>query len=199
VTYSAQSALNEPTTPENDGPGAPTSGTADTNCDANHVTNLDDRPTDSRTTSVFRPTRYRHSVGSRRNNCSDAHDATCQGNNLSGAFNANGTPNYTPAGLPANDPEATTPINYTGGLYAADLFLRYYIPLIEQSKAFADGGLIDVTFDEANPPFTIGNSFNNVPASGDVTTSGAPADQPTFGSAGTTARAPIRSTALTAS
>ena len=77
--------------------------------------------------------------------------------------------------------------NYTGGLYAADLFLRYYIPLIEQSKAFADGGLIDVTFDEANPPFTVGNSFNNVPAAGDVTTSGAPADQPTFGSPGTTA------------
>ena len=120
-------------------------------------------------------------------NCSDAHDATCQGNNLSGAFNANGTPNYTPSGLPAYDPEATTPINYTGGLYAADLFLRYYIPLIEQSKAFADGGLIDVTFDEANPPFTVGNSFNNVPAPGDGTTSRAPADQPTFGSPGTTA------------
>ena len=121
------------------------------------------------------------------NNCSDAHDATCQGNNLSGAFNANGTPNYTPSGLPAYDPEATTPLNYTGGLYASDLFLRYYIPLIEQSTAFADGGLIDVTFDEANPPFTVGNSFNNVPAPGDVTTSGAPADQPTFGANGTTA------------
>ena len=121
------------------------------------------------------------------NNCSDAHDASCQGNNLSGAFNANGTPNYNPAGLPADDPEATTPVNYTGGLYAADLFLRYYIPMIEQSAAFADGGLIDITFDEANPPFTIGNSFNNVPAPGDSTTSSAPADQPTFGSAGTTA------------
>jgi hypothetical protein len=121
------------------------------------------------------------------NNCSDAHDATCQGNNLSGAFNANGTPDYTPAGLPADDPEATTPLNYTGGLYAADLFLRYYIPLIEQSAAFADGGLIDITFDEANPPFTIGNSFNNAPAPGDKTTASAPADQPTYGSAGTTA------------
>ena len=121
------------------------------------------------------------------NNCSDAHDATCQGNNLSGAFNANGTPNYTPAGLPAYDPEATTPPNYTGGLYASDLFLRYYIPMIEQSAAFADGGLIDVTFDEANPPFTIGNSFNNVPAPGDSTTYSAPADQPTYGAAGTTA------------
>ena len=121
------------------------------------------------------------------NNCSDAHDASCQGNNLSGAFNANGTPNYHPAGLPADDPEATTPANYTGGLYAADLFLRYYIPMIEQSAAFADGGMIDVTFDEANPPFTIGNSFNNVPAPGDSTTFPAPADQPSFGSAGTTA------------
>ena len=187
VTYSAQSALNEPTTPENDGPGAPTSGTADTNCDANHVTNLDD-PTYGLAHDLGLPSNQVPAFSwITPNNCSDAHDATCQGNNLSGAFNANGTPNYTPAGLPANDPEATTPINYTGGLYAADLFLRYYIPLIEQSKAFADGGLIDVTFDEANPPFTIGNSFNNVPASGDVTTSGAPADQPTFGSAGTTA------------
>ena len=111
----------------------------------------------------------------------------CQGNNLSGAFNANGTPNYRPAGLPADDPEATTPANYTGGLYAADLFLRYYIPLIEQSAAFADGGMIDITFDEANPPFTIGNSFNNVPAPGDSTTASAPADQPSFGAAGTTA------------
>ena len=67
------------------------------------------------------------------------------------------------------------------------MFLRYYIPLIEKSAAFADGGLIDITFDEANPPFTIGNSFNNVPAPGDSTTFSAPADQPTFGTAGTTA------------
>ena len=77
------------------------------------------------------------------------------------------------------DPEATTPTNYTGGLYAADLFLRYYIPLIEQSAAFKDGGLIDITFDEANPPFTVGNSFNNVPAPGDthdLLRAGGPAD-----------------------
>ena len=120
-------------------------------------------------------------------NCSDAHDATCAGNNLSGAFNADGTPNYTPSGLPGYDPEATTPLNYTGGLYASDLFLRYYIPLIEKSAAFADGGLIDITFDEANPPFTVGNSFNNVPAAGDVTTASAPTDQPSFGAKGTEA------------
>ncbi|HEY6472479.1 MAG TPA: hypothetical protein VIY26_06280, partial [Acidimicrobiales bacterium] len=182
VNYAQQPALNEPTTPEYDGPGAPTKGTTDTNCDANHVTNLDDPtyglahdlslpPSDVPAFSWITP-----------NNCSDAHDASCQGNNLSGAFNANGTPNYTPVGLAPYDPEATTPTNYTGGLYASDLFLRYYIPMIEQSAAFADGGLIDITFDEANPPFTVGNSFNNVPAPGDSTTFSAPADQPTFGS-----------------
>ena len=187
VTYTAQPALNEPSTPEYDGPGAPTSGVADTNCDANHVSNLDD-PTYGLAHDLSLPANEVPSFNwITPNNCSDAHDASCQGNNLSGAFNANGSPNYTPSGLPADDPEATTPTNYTGGLYAADLFLRYYIPMIEQSAAFADGGLIDITFDESNPPFTTGNSFNNVPAPGDKTTSSAPADQPTFGSAGTTA------------
>jgi hypothetical protein len=185
VTYDAQPALNQPSTPEYDGPGAPTTGTSDTNCDANHVTNLDD-PTYGLAHDLTLPADQVPAFNwITPNNCSDAHDATCQGNNLSGAFNANGTPDYTPAGLPAYDPEATTPTNYTGGLYASDLFLRYYIPLIERSAAFADGGLIDVTFDEANPPFTVGNSFNNVPAPGDSTTYSAPADQPTFGAAGT--------------
>ena len=34
--------------------------------------------------------------------------------------------------------------------------------MIEKSPAFKDGGLIDITFDEADPPFTYsGNSFNN--------------------------------------
>ena len=82
------------------------------------------------------------------NNCSDAHDAVCHGNNLSGGF---------------SDPNtANPPVNYTGGLYAADLFLEHVIPEIEASPAFRDGGLIDVTFDEAFPPFTYtGNSFVN--------------------------------------
>jgi hypothetical protein len=187
VTYSSQSALNTPTTPEYDGPGAPTSGAADTNCDANHVANLDD-PTYGLAHDLTLPANEVPSFNwITPNNCSDAHDATCQGNNLSGAFNANGSPNYTPSGLPADDPEATTPVNYTGGLYASDLFLRYYIPLIERSAAFADGGMIDITFDEANPPFTIGNSFNNVPAPGDSTLFSAPADQPSYGSTGTSA------------
>ncbi len=187
VSYSAQPALNEPSAPEFDGPGAPTTGATASNCDANHVANLDD-PTYGLAHDLSLPANEVPGFNwITPNNCSDAHDASCQGNNLSGAFNANGSPNYTPAGLPADDPEATTPVNYTGGLYASDLFLRYYIPMIEQSAAFADGGMIDITFDEANPPFTVGNSFNNVPAPGDKTTFSGPADQPTFGAAGTTA------------
>jgi hypothetical protein len=183
VTYPLQSALNEPTTPEYDGPSV----TSDSNCDANHVANLDD-PTYGLAHDLSLPASEVPAFSwITPNNCSDAHDATCAGNNLSGAFNADGSPNYDPAGVPAYDPEATTPLNYTGGLYAADLFLRYYVPLIERSAAFADGGLIDITFDEANPPFTVGNSFNNVPAPGDVTTASAPADAPTYGAAGTTA------------
>ncbi|HTA02862.1 MAG TPA: alkaline phosphatase family protein [Streptosporangiaceae bacterium] len=130
-----------------------------TNCDANHIANLDS-PTEGlvhdlqsvKTTPAF--------SWITPDNCSDAHDAVCHGNNLSGAFNSNGTPNYnspTPY-----DPETTSPVNFTGGLYASDLFLEYYIPLIEQSPAFKQGGLIDITFDEAFPAFTYtGNSFNN--------------------------------------
>ena len=187
VSYAAQPALNEPATAEYDGPSAPTNGSTDNNCDANHVSNLDD-PTYGLAHDLSLPANEVPAFNwITPNNCSDAHDASCQGNNLSGAFNANGTPNYTPAGLAPYDPEATTPLNYTGGLYAADLFLRYYIPMIEQSAAFADGGMIDITFDEANPPFTVGNSFNNAPAPGDRSTYSSPNDQPTFGSAGTTA------------
>jgi hypothetical protein len=82
------------------------------------------------------------------NNCSDAHDAVCHGNNLSGGF---------------SDPNtAKAPVNYTGGLYASDLFLQHIVPEIEASPAFKQGGLIDITFDEGFPPFTYtGNSFNN--------------------------------------
>ncbi len=82
------------------------------------------------------------------NNCSDGHDAVCHGNNLSGGF---------------SDPNtAKAPVNFTGGLYAADLFLEHVIPEIESSPAFKDGGLIDITFDEGFPPFTYtGNSFAN--------------------------------------
>jgi Phosphoesterase family len=82
------------------------------------------------------------------NNCSDAHDAVCAGNNLSGGWASPTTPN--------------PPVNYTGGLYAGDLFLEHVVPEIEASPAFKDGGLIDITFDEAFAPFTYtGNSFQN--------------------------------------
>jgi hypothetical protein len=130
-----------------------------TNCDASHIANLDS-PTDgllhdlqsAGTTPAF--------SWITPDNCSDAHDAVCHGNNLSGAFTAGGTPDYN-SPIP-DDPESTTPKNYTGGLYSADLFLEYYLPLIEQSQAFKQGGLIDITFDEAFPAFTYtGNSFNN--------------------------------------
>jgi MYXO-CTERM domain-containing protein len=185
----------------------PSSGT---NCDSSHVANLDD-PNHGLISDLNNNTVPQFSWIT-PDNCSDAHDTTCKGNNLSGAFglNIDGTVNlndpiYNPSGLPADDPEATTPRNFTGGLYAADLFLAYYVPLIEQSPAYAHG-LIDITFDEGEPSFTYsGNSFNNVLTNSSVVTSppngsalpkgqgtsspqgSAPADAPTFGAAGTTA------------
>jgi hypothetical protein len=131
-----------------------------TNCDSGHVANLDN-PAGGLVADLTNNTVPAFSWIS-PNNCSDAHDAVCKGNNLSGAFNADGTPNYE-AGTPyAYDPETIPPTNFTGGLYASDLFLEYYVPLIEQSQAFRDGGLIDITFDEGFPAFTYtGNSFNN--------------------------------------
>ncbi|MBV9580660.1 MAG: phosphoesterase [Chloroflexi bacterium] len=131
-----------------------------TNCDAAHVVNLAN-PKTGLAADLLANTVPAFSWIS-PNNCSDAHDAVCKGNNLSGAFNADGSPNYATDTAYAYDPETIPPVNYTGGLYAADLFLEYYIPLIERSQAFQDGGLIDVTFDEGFPPFTYtGNSFNN--------------------------------------
>jgi hypothetical protein len=134
-----------------------------TNCDANHIANLDS-PTNGLVHDLKSAATTPAFSWITPDNCSDAHDAVCKGNNLSGAFNANGTPDYTGSPLPY-DPQSTTPRNYTGGLYASDLFLEYYIPLIEQSPAFKQGGLIDITFDEGFPAFTYtGNSFNNANA-----------------------------------
>ncbi len=64
------------------------------------------------------------------NNCSDAHDATCKGDNLSG-----------------------DPNNHQGGLYASDLFLKKWIPTIMASPAFQKDGEIQVISDEAFPPY----------------------------------------------
>jgi hypothetical protein len=197
-TGASTPALTEPTA----------AGGGGTNCDANHVANLDS-PTTGLVQDLQNNTVPAFSWIT-PDNCSDAHDTTCKGNNLSGAFGVynsstdggnaslDGTVNlnapiYHPAGLPAFDPEATTPRNFTGGLYASDLFLAYYVPLIQDSSAYAHG-LIDITFDEGEPSFTYsGNSFNNVLTSGpngQGTTSPqstAPADTPTFGSPGSTA------------
>jgi hypothetical protein len=116
-------------------------------CNANHIANLFDPANglyhdlqSAKTTPAF--------SWISPNNCSDAHDAVCHGNNLSGGFSDPNTPK--------------SPVNFTGGLYAADLFLEHVVPEIERSQAFKQGGLIDITFDEAFPPFTYtGNSFSN--------------------------------------
>jgi hypothetical protein len=184
---------------------SPAADTSPTNCDSYHIANLDD-PNEGLIHDLDTPGDVPQFSWITPNNCSDAHDTTCKGNNLSGAFGTYSSgphagqvnlndPIYNPgSGLPADDPEATKPVNYTGGLYASDLFLAYYVPLIEASSAYADGGLIDITFDEGEPSFTYsGNSFNNVPTSqaGNQGTSsplsGPPADAPTFGTSGSTA------------
>jgi hypothetical protein len=138
--------------------GTTTPADGGTDCDANHIANLD-----SQTQGLVHDLKSESTTPAfswiTPNNCSDAHDAICKGNNLSGAFTPGGDPDYSSVS-PAFDPQNTTPTNYTGGLYASDLFLKWYVPLIEQSAAFKDGGLIDVTFDEGNPPFA-GSSFNN--------------------------------------
>ena len=97
VTYPAQPALNEPATPSTTVPARRPADATDTNCDANHVANLDD-PTYGLAHDLSLPANEVPAFNwITPNNCSDAHDATCQGNNLSGAFNANGTPDYTPS------------------------------------------------------------------------------------------------------
>ncbi|MDG3010640.1 phosphoesterase [Rhodococcus sp. D2-41] len=144
-------------------PGLTTPVQGGNDCDVAHVANLD-----SAAGGLFHDLQHASTTPAfswiTPNNCSDAHDAVCRGNNLSGAFGADGEPVYQ---QPNPDPEVTTPRNHIGGLYAADKFLEYYIPMIEKSPAFEDGGLIDVTFDEGTPPFTYsGNSFNNADAYG---------------------------------
>lgn len=80
------------------------------------------------------------------NNCSDAHDATCKGDNLSG-----------------------DPNNHQGGLYAADLFLKKWVPQIMQSPAFQKDGEIQIIFDEAFPPYKMyGNSIADAQYAGDA-------------------------------
>ncbi|WP_460730347.1 alkaline phosphatase family protein [Nocardia heshunensis] len=59
------------------------------------------------------------------NTCNDGHDATCVGTNVEGG--------------------------HTGGLVAADLWLKHWMPMILNSPAYKDGQmLVVVTFDEAS-------------------------------------------------
>jgi hypothetical protein len=81
------------------------------------------------------------------NNCSDAHDATCKGDNLSG-----------------------DPNNHQGGLFASDLFLKKYIPEIMASPAFQHDGMIQILFDEGFPPYKMyGNSIADYTSNSDPT------------------------------
>jgi len=144
-------------------PGLTTPVQGGSDCDSAHIANLDNA-----SNGLFHDLQQESTTPAfswiSPNNCSDAHDAICKGNNLSGSFTAGGQPIYQ---SPSPNPQSVAPKNFTGGLYASDLFLEYYIPMIERSQAFKDGGLIDVTFDEGNPPFTYsGNSFNNANAYG---------------------------------
>ena len=99
-------------------PGAPTNGTTDTNCDANHVANLDD-PTYGLAHDLSLPANEVPAFNwITPNNCSDAHDATCQGNNLSGAFNAERHAELHPGGpagrtTPRRRRRPTTPAGCT--------------------------------------------------------------------------------------
>ena len=105
------------------------------------------RPTASTTTCRARR-RRRRSAGSRRTTAATPTTRSATATTSRAASPTRTRPN--------------APVNYTGGLYAADLFLEHVIPEIEASPAFKDGGLIDITFDEAFPPFTYtGNSFAN--------------------------------------
>jgi hypothetical protein len=64
------------------------------------------------------------------NLCNDAHDATCAGPNVEGTTNAAG--------------------QNIGGLVAADLWLKHWMPMIMKSPAYRSGKLLIVlTFDEA--------------------------------------------------
>jgi hypothetical protein len=68
------------------------------------------------------------------NMCNDAHDATCVGTNVLGT--------------------------HQGGLFAANAWLAKYIPIIMSSPAFQDNGMIDITFDEATPPYKVYTDSN---------------------------------------
>jgi hypothetical protein len=80
-----------------------------TNCDANHIANLDN-PTNGLVHDLQNNTVPAFSWIT-PDNCSDAHDTTCKGNNLSGAFglNPNGTVNLNDPIYTRRDCRPSTP------------------------------------------------------------------------------------------
>ena len=85
------------------------------------------------------------------NNCGDAHDPSCRQQPLRGLRR------QRHAELQADRPARRRPRGddarqLRGQALRGRPFLRYYIPMIEPSAALADGGMIDITFDEADPP-----------------------------------------------
>jgi Phosphoesterase family len=135
-------------------------------CNSSHIEPVFDNPghdfySDLRA-GQSHPNAYPNFVWMTPDNCSDAHDAECVNGSAAASTELNGYPEggNLSGGFSAPDiPKA--PANGTGGLFAADLFLRHVIPEIESSNEFKDGGLIDVTFDEGYPPYTYSNSFYN--------------------------------------
>ena len=121
-------------------------------CNEAHIANLFSPPTASTTTCRARR-RRRRSAGSRR---TTAATVTTRSATATTSRAASRRDPLEAATRPTN--RSTTP----AGCTAADLFLEHVIPEIEESPAFKEGGLIDVTFDEGFPPFTYtGNSFSN--------------------------------------
>lgn len=84
------------------------------------------------------------------NLCDDGHDAPCKGADVTGA-------NPGP-----------------GGLTSANAFLAKWVPLIEKSSAYKDGGLIVITFDEASNS-DLSSCCGEVPGTTGVVPLGGPA------------------------
>src|ERR1700759_4987367 len=89
-------------------PGLTTPAGGGSDCDANHIANLDNA-----SKGLFHDLQHESTTPAfswiTPNNCSDAHDAVCKGNNLSGSFTSSGAPNYNSPDPYV--PESTTPKN----------------------------------------------------------------------------------------
>jgi len=113
VSYPAQQALNEPSTPEYDGRARRPAAAANSNCDGNHITNLDDPATGWPTTWAPRE-RGPRSTGSRRTTAATPTTRPARAQPV-GAFNPTARPTTHRPACRADDPEATTPATTPAG------------------------------------------------------------------------------------